>query len=644
MADPKKEHDFITNESLAKSDKYYENLSRSADMTRIMTGYLKENSSFLNANSEQARAYLGAVRDITKEYDKQSDLLEAVYKGESNQDHTKSALDSANKKVKALEKQYEFMLKSGNLDEKALSSMKGQVGEAQKFGKRAEFAHKTAQRGNTRFVKGLDSAAKISKKLGFEKLTPQLSKSSKALRGMGAQGAGFGKMMGGLMKTMGKGGILGIFLAIGTSIFKSMVATNNQITALGKGLGVSQDKARSMRQNMVRVAGATRDVAVTTEKLLKAFTALNQAFGLAATVFKSDLLVTATQMVEKMGMTGAATSNLVKLTQATGGNLKDNLISQIGAVKSAEAEFGTRLDIKQVLEDTAKVGKQIQAQLGANPGLIAKAVASAKLLGMELNSVAAAGKTLLDFESSISAELEAELLTGKQLNLEKARLAALTGDYKTLASEISREAGSLYEYTKLNTLQQEAYAKALGYNADQLSDILINRENILSLQQQARAEGDEETLQRLEQLSAQQKFNLALDKMKSLLTDAVAVLESSGVLDWMADLASSGTDMVSLATTGRNGMPTRIGSGIVTENGRIIETDPKDVYMAMTRQEFGDADKSTKGGGTDSSAIVSAIQQGMSMANITAQIGMFENTGAFNHANNNLNLGNLERI
>ena len=38
---------------------------------------------------------------------------------------------------------------------------------------------------------------------------------------------------------------------------------------------------------------------------------------------------------------------------------------------------------------------------------------------MELKGVAAAGKQLLNFEQSISAELEAELLTGKQLNLEK---------------------------------------------------------------------------------------------------------------------------------------------------------------------------------------------------------------------------------
>jgi hypothetical protein len=55
---------------------------------------------------------------------------------------------------------------------------------------------------------------------------------------------------------------------------------------------------------------------------------------------------------------------------------------------------------------------------------------AASALGMELEQVATSGESMLDFQSSIESELEAELLTGKQLNLEKARLLALTGIMK----------------------------------------------------------------------------------------------------------------------------------------------------------------------------------------------------------------------
>ncbi len=40
------------------------------------------------------------------------------------------------------------------------------------------------------------------------------------------------------------------------------------------------------------------------------------------------------------------------------------------------------------------------------------------------------GESLLNFETSIENELKAELITGKQLNLERARAAALTGDFQ----------------------------------------------------------------------------------------------------------------------------------------------------------------------------------------------------------------------
>jgi len=45
----------------------------------------------------------------------------------------------------------------------------------------------------------------------------------------------------------------------------------------------------------------------------------------------------------------------------------------------------------------------------------------------------------LDFESSIANELEAELLLGKNINLEKARQAALDNDLATLAVEIKNK-------------------------------------------------------------------------------------------------------------------------------------------------------------------------------------------------------------
>ena len=80
----------------------------------------------------------------------------------------------------------------------------------------------------------------------------------------------------------------------------------------------------------------------------------------------------------------------------------------IGSVKAVEAEFGARLNMREVMEETGRVTGQVRAQLQANPELIARAVSVAKELGMTLEGVAKAAGSLLNFEQNIENELEAE--------------------------------------------------------------------------------------------------------------------------------------------------------------------------------------------------------------------------------------------
>jgi hypothetical protein len=67
---------------------------------------------------------------------------------------------------------------------------------------------------------------------------------------------------------------------------------------------------------------------------------------------------------------------------------------------------------------------------GSVPALT-QAVAQAKLLGTNLETTKKQASALLDFESSIENELQAELITGQQFNLERARSASLMGDLTT---------------------------------------------------------------------------------------------------------------------------------------------------------------------------------------------------------------------
>jgi hypothetical protein len=212
-------------------------------------------------------------------------------------------------------------------------------------------------------------------------------------------------------------------------------------------------------------------------------------------------------------------------------------------------KLGIQLDNKQVVQDVAKVSGQLRLQYANNPKLIAKAVVETKKLGINMEIAANAAKGLLDFESSIENELSAELLTGKSLNLERARGLALNGDSVGAAKEMLAQVGSAADFQNMNVIQQEAIAKAVGMSTDDLANSLVTQENLKKLGDETRnqieekikaakalgtEEGDslarqleasigseKEAQKALEAVDAQQTFNQSIETLKSMLTSIV---------------------------------------------------------------------------------------------------------------------------
>ena len=238
-----------------------------------------------------------------------------------------------------------------------------------------------------------------------------------------------------------------VLAAIGTAL----IAGNKSVIGISKELGTSGTESTLIRAELAGAAFTANDLRVTTEAILKANKALNKEFQTAA-VFNKDILVGATAALDAQIMSGEAIAQLSGDAARLGMTFDESAKTQENAVNSINAQTGAQISLQTVLEASNKVSGQIRAQLGSNPEAIARAVTQAKALGFELDQIASAGKALLDFESSISAELEAELLTGKQLNLEKARLAALTGDYETLTKEIADNVGDFNDFSQMNVL------------------------------------------------------------------------------------------------------------------------------------------------------------------------------------------------
>ena len=307
-----------------------------------------------------------------------------------------------------------------------------------------------------------------------------------------------------------------------TALFKAGFAVDQRTVELERSLGVSRSEAESLDERFQSIASNSGDLAINTKEVTIAFNALNAQIGGAATTFSDELLESAAELIKLNRLSEESASRFALSAQRAGVSLESVKNESIAVVNASTQERGLRLDINKVLDEAGKITGVIAAQLGGNIVAISKAISVAKQFGMELEQVAAAGRKLLDFESSISNELEAELLLGKQINLERARLAALTGDYETLTREINKNVGDFGDFTQMNVLQQEALAASVGMTADQLSDVLLKNQDIEKLAQEARAMGNQDLADQLEKRSVQEKFNDTVVKLKALFTDILS--------------------------------------------------------------------------------------------------------------------------
>lgn len=302
---------------------------------------------------------------------------------------------------------------------------------------------------------------------------------------------------------------------------KGMIEVSKQQTAFRKELGLSESKASALRQRMADVAAETGNTAINSRDTNKTLVELNATLGTVSTVIRDDIVGEMAKLGKLTGMSAEAQANFAMFAQKSGIHASEVTRQTRAAVVATTEEYGVRLNINKVLDEAGQISGIIRANLGYNITAIAGAVAKAKQFGMTLQQLAGISSNLLNFQSSIEAELTAELFTGKQLRLEKARLYALTGDYAGLVEEIKMNAGGELEFARMNVLQKEKLAAALGMSADQMADMVYNQANLAELAQQARDVGDEELAKSLEARDIQQQFADLMIKVQTAMVDLV---------------------------------------------------------------------------------------------------------------------------
>ena len=326
-----------------------------------------------------------------------------------------------------------------------------------------------------------------------------------------------------LAKNMGKGiseslaDPLTLGIALFREIFKSVGEIDGRVTGLQKQLGLGRVASSGISRDFHQIANTSSDTFITTSKLAESFGEMSSQLGFVVD-YSGQTLETFTTLNKRLGLSVEQATSLTSLLKLQGDNTEDqldNLTQQIGAFNTLN---GTAFDTKQVLGDIANTSAAIQVSFAGSTDELASSVLEAKKLGLNLSQVDKIADSLLQFESSIENELKAELLLGKEINLEKARQLALNNDLEGVAKELQEQQLGFFEYSKLNRIQQTAMAEAMGMGREEMSAMLLQQQRMTMTNDEISSQLEGQELSNFKQLTAQESLNAALEKMRDIFS------------------------------------------------------------------------------------------------------------------------------
>lgn len=148
---------------------------------------------------------------------------------------------------------------------------------------------------------------------------------------------------------------------------------------------------------------------------------------------------------------------------------------------AAHLAEASKVSTGKVLQDLSKNSNTFAKFAKDGGANVVSAVVAAHKLGVEFANIAGATEKLLDFENSLNAQYEASILTGREINLDKARQLEINGDILGATKEIVKQVGTEAEFNNMLVPQRQAMADAMGMSVEDLGTLIQNQSKLNDL-------------------------------------------------------------------------------------------------------------------------------------------------------------------
>ena len=254
-----------------------------------------------------------------------------------------------------------------------------------------------------------------------------------------------------------------------------------------KELGVTFGEAAKLQSTINLTAMSFKLLGVTGEDVKGITDGIRQNLG-GTTQPSAALVKGFTNLVATTGITGENVTTLATQMMAVGAASEEAAMAQMESVAALASANGVAPG--DILNDIAS-DTDLFAGFAQDGGRnLAMAAITAKKLGLEMATVGKMTDSLLDFETSVNAQMEASMLTGRSINTDKAREMALAGDLEGMQREITSQIGSAADFEKMNVVQRKALAQAFGVSVGELGKMITNQDKINNMTESEKVQRD----------------------------------------------------------------------------------------------------------------------------------------------------------
>jgi hypothetical protein len=371
----------------------------------------------------------------------------------------------------------EEITKRLNRNVRERATIENEVLKSQKKQEELQKAMAKAQRAAaTEYVKGIESNMRKVPVIGD--LMANTLMGRQAQKALTKQFAKFFKSPGlkrSFVNARGGLGIMAAGIALTAAGLKATFAREQEMKDQQRSIGLTNEQSEAVYEMQRGLLNTSGNMVVSLEEARKASAELVDDFGVMG-ASNSEMVSQQVALTKAYGLQAEEATNLQKAAMINGQSTEEMKLDILATAEGFNKAKGSSYSLSGIMKTVSKLSDSVRLQFrGSNTELTA-AVMKAKALGTTLEDLNGIADGLLNIESSIESQVTAQLVTGRNINMDRARMFALMDDMPGLMDELVKQEIDYAAYSKMNRIEKQSTAAALGMNVDQMAKFVSQQE------------------------------------------------------------------------------------------------------------------------------------------------------------------------